>query len=796
MTFQQFMKSRLIIPRQHSLYRATTSSTVTASAAIHHSSPVVNWISKATSFSTDNNAIIPSPPSSTYSIPTFDLGYDVPSSSSTTTTTSRSLRKSSDSAVLPAATISQIGTTRRVSILKPIFNNEEMMGLAHRIDILGRNKSCSGILLVGGRYGGEVNTGNDANNDGGCEKERRRDWQRARRQKKASGNNNLVVNVLDHDDDDDDLYDDDELGINNSISTVNSSHTNYNANNLLLPDAALEMINNIPYDPFDEDNVNCGNIVSYGCDHRSLQKMSKEERWNVLTSLGDLTLSCRGSKMMNAAAAATMNNGNDNKEMKDNSKNNEDLDDLEYNPYRHTSLIPTISIPDGPITDGGYAIATTTHVLATHRTTYSIRNPRRGLSFDPIGSSFLLPRLLHDYHAHNDRIYATNNNDSTRRMNAVRRRKYQSELSMSIGLILALTSTVASGNDMVESGLATHYTLSDPDIPSIERSLAESIPSYEHQTIKQGGRLPSRPYRGGILGEYDTKKSKTYGPGLVPGNMTWEFYDDDGNYLKPPNTFPDIDAEIKNEAVSALLEACCDYDSNAFDSPPPPPSSSSTSDSSGNNSNSDNINPFAEDPSLYWGDGTDVGEMYGERNSVLIDYAILLKDNFIGTGGLLGVYERLRATSLGLSTNDNDPDQDNDNSQAVAIEAAAAEAAVTNRTKERKQNAARILLEGIEKSSPLALHATYELVKRGSKIGETMERCMTREAKVMMNILEKNDYQSWCHRSSGSSSTTTATNNTSRGEGDENNEEGLVVGKWSHKNIAEVTEQEVNELFQ
>eukprot|EP00590_Aulacoseira_subarctica_P008353 CAMPEP_0172415440 /NCGR_PEP_ID=MMETSP1064-20121228/1816_1 /TAXON_ID=202472 /ORGANISM="Aulacoseira subarctica , Strain CCAP 1002/5" /LENGTH=440 /DNA_ID=CAMNT_0013152393 /DNA_START=66 /DNA_END=1388 /DNA_ORIENTATION=- len=115
---------------------------------------------------------------------------------------------------------------------------------------------------------------------------------------------------------------------------------------------------------------------------------------------------------------------------------------------------PVINYLNGMVTDGGYSICMGRYVVATINTRFQICNPSRGLSFDPIGFSYILPRLGKDY----DQLSA----------------EYPA-----VGKILALTGYVADGYDMVATGLATHFG-DWLDLPYLERSLGQ-IPPYETQ---------------------------------------------------------------------------------------------------------------------------------------------------------------------------------------------------------------------------------------------------------------------------------------------------------------------------
>jgi len=119
--------------------------------------------------------------------------------------------------------------------------------------------------------------------------------------------------------------------------------------------------------------------------------------------------------------------------------------------------IPIITMPHGAITDGGYALCMGSYVLATDETSLSILNPSRGLSFDPIGYSYILSRLGWEYEQ-----------DS---------KKYSG-----CGMIMALSGYEANCNDMVETGLATHLIGDSGVLPILEEELA-TLPAWNQQGL-------------------------------------------------------------------------------------------------------------------------------------------------------------------------------------------------------------------------------------------------------------------------------------------------------------------------
>jgi enoyl-CoA hydratase/carnithine racemase len=123
----------------------------------------------------------------------------------------------------------------------------------------------------------------------------------------------------------------------------------------------------------------------------------------------------------------------------------------------NSTRVPVITMPHGIVTDGGYALCMGGYVLATRQTSFRIMNPSRGLSFDPVGFSFILPRLGWE--------------------NKQRSAKYRG-----CGLLLALAGFEANCFDMVETNLATHLVSDSSALPLLEENLAV-IPPWNQQRL-------------------------------------------------------------------------------------------------------------------------------------------------------------------------------------------------------------------------------------------------------------------------------------------------------------------------
>lgn len=121
--------------------------------------------------------------------------------------------------------------------------------------------------------------------------------------------------------------------------------------------------------------------------------------------------------------------------------------------------IPFVAFCNGRIEDGGYALAVGSYLIATDAARFTIRHGFKGLSFDPLGFSFILPRLGWEY----DQLSAN---------------------YPAIGYMLALTGYQADERDMVETGLATHFMAgSVQDIMGYLEWALEHVPPFRRQMV-------------------------------------------------------------------------------------------------------------------------------------------------------------------------------------------------------------------------------------------------------------------------------------------------------------------------
>ena len=130
--------------------------------------------------------------------------------------------------------------------------------------------------------------------------------------------------------------------------------------------------------------------------------------------------------------------------------------------------IPFISVPHGQITDSGAVFLYASHVLATEESSFRILNPSRGLTLDPIGLSFLLPRLGREFDQPAARFPGCS-------------------------LILALMGYEASAADMMETGLATNFMESYQGMIGLEEALTEMSPWNQQALTKKPTRYYNDP---------------------------------------------------------------------------------------------------------------------------------------------------------------------------------------------------------------------------------------------------------------------------------------------------------------
>lgn len=132
-----------------------------------------------------------------------------------------------------------------------------------------------------------------------------------------------------------------------------------------------------------------------------------------------------------------------------------------------STKIPTIVVPHGAITDGGACFLMGSHVMATYESSFRITTPSKGLSLDPVGLSYTLPRLGQEFR--------------------------QPAAQYPVGMILGLTGYEADASDMMETGLATNYMETPTTLGTLELTLSELPPWNQQNLLKNPPRFHGQP---------------------------------------------------------------------------------------------------------------------------------------------------------------------------------------------------------------------------------------------------------------------------------------------------------------
>eukprot|EP00533_Pseudo-nitzschia_delicatissima_P000810 CAMPEP_0116078038 /NCGR_PEP_ID=MMETSP0327-20121206/388_1 /TAXON_ID=44447 /ORGANISM="Pseudo-nitzschia delicatissima, Strain B596" /LENGTH=543 /DNA_ID=CAMNT_0003568555 /DNA_START=132 /DNA_END=1763 /DNA_ORIENTATION=+ len=186
--------------------------------------------------------------------------------------------------------------------------------------------------------------------------------------------------------------------------------------------------------------------------------------------------------------------------------------------------IPVISMPHGALTDGGYALCMGSYAVATEESSLRILNPSRGLSFDPIGYSYVLPRLGWEFNQ-------------------------ESKNYTGCGMIMALSGYEANSSDMIETGLATHLIGDSGILPVLEEELA-TLPPWDQQGLVQ-------------------KPRQMYGQSSNRYNQNHQ--QQQQNYLQQqlqsqrptPNQFSDVNGRFRNRSIAHLMAQISDVSADS-----------------------------------------------------------------------------------------------------------------------------------------------------------------------------------------------------------------------------------------
>jgi enoyl-CoA hydratase/carnithine racemase len=344
--------------------------------------------------------------------------------------------------------------------------------------------------------------------------------------------------------------------------------------------------------------------------------------------------------------------------------------------------IPIITVPHGAVTDGGFAFLLASYVMATDETCFRILNPSRGLSFDPVGLSYMLPRLGREF--------------------AQPGAQYPG-----CGLILALLGYEANAADMMETGLATNFMGSATGVGYLEEALAE-IPPWNQQEITK------RPIR---------------------------YYGDDSDP-------PDHNAVFRNVQVATAVHCMSKYRADGAEM--------------WETTTGDHHDFLFFDPSLIVDPEPDILE----RSSDLVNYAATFHSIFRQETTVAGILNAFReVASRETKSTLEHPSEDE---EGIFV--------------------ARDFVRRMQNQSPLALACTFRLFWMGSNPQETLESCMTREAKVQKKLLAMSDFENWARHSVKLASSSSS--DRSRSDDVE------PFTGWKHKSVEEVTDDEVAEILE
>jgi Enoyl-CoA hydratase/isomerase len=121
------------------------------------------------------------------------------------------------------------------------------------------------------------------------------------------------------------------------------------------------------------------------------------------------------------------------------------------------SKIPSIALPHGALHNAGLVWLQASYAIATPETCALLDNTSRGLTFDPVGLSFLLPRMGQEF-------------------------RQPSAKYPACGPIFALCGHFANAQDLFHTGLATHHVRSLRQLSSFEQTLME-LPPWDQQAL-------------------------------------------------------------------------------------------------------------------------------------------------------------------------------------------------------------------------------------------------------------------------------------------------------------------------
>jgi len=361
-------------------------------------------------------------------------------------------RKDGGGKAVPGVAIRQVGCTRRVFLTEPYLTKDEIEGLAYRIRTLTRNGSINSVLVSSAIS--ESTAGID-------------------------------YDLLDGGGGTDGDEDDDAMSMSMSMLTLPSSllerNSPYRYDESYDADAAL-----FPPKPGYAWQVACGydplSLLPKGGgenDYNNADRGTTSVASELLERVRDLALAVRGNSAGGNGRADGGGGGRRQQPRNDWVSFRQHQQQHRQNASSNhrgavgggggaasssaataTTKVPVVTVLDGAVEDAGFAFCRASYVLATKEACFAVRNPSRGLSFDPVGLSYTLPRLGSEFG------------------------QPSGQYAPSCGMILGLTGYQADAEDMMETGLATNYVESSSILGELEMTLSEISPWNQQGLLK------------------------------------------------------------------------------------------------------------------------------------------------------------------------------------------------------------------------------------------------------------------------------------------------------------------------
>jgi enoyl-CoA hydratase/carnithine racemase len=344
-----------------------------------------------------------------------------------------------------------------------------------------------------------------------------------------------------------------------------------------------------------------------------------------------------------------------------------------------TSKIPVITVPHGAVTDGGFALCMGSYVLATPETSFKIMNPSRGLSLDPIGLSFILPRLGWEHS------------------------QLSSKYSQGCGFILALAGFEADSFDMVQTGLATHLVADSVSgaLPILEEELAMMEPWNQQGLVK-----PYKRFYGEDT-DASTNSNSTNNNMLLGGGRRFDSY-----------RGGDANRDFRNKRIAYLMDQVSDHAADMKSGGAFPYDFAAIYEGS--------------DASL---DTDDVPWDTGFFSSPLVDIAAHLDRSVFQKQKSLE--ELINLLQQEGAKADERLANYNGGGETAADGADHVDGFIDG------INVAKDLADRMTRQSPLALRVVYHLLEKGCRNLATIEKCMEAELRAQHAMMSRQDFTNW-----------------------------------------------------